>query len=77
MLLHLIHDRYIVGRMRQLLKPKQVLDALQISRATMYRWIKEGKLKTLKIGKQIRFDPEEIERFLDRPEVKRNEVPKT
>ena len=45
------------------LTPLQVAKHLAISRDTLYRWVRTGKIPAIRIGWTIRFDPAEIERF--------------
>ena len=42
----------------------QAIDLLKTTRSTFYRWLRSGKLKGMKVGRQWRFYKEEIERFL-------------
>jgi excisionase family DNA binding protein len=37
---------------------------------TIYRYIKAGKLKAYKIGKEFRINKEEFQRFLDKTKTK-------
>ena len=51
-------------------KPGRVIDMeeairmLKVSRPTFYRWLRSGKVKGMKVGRQWRFYREDIERFL-------------
>jgi excisionase family DNA binding protein len=45
-------------------KIKEVCEMLQISRQTLYQWIKDGKIKTVKINKLVRIPEEEIKKFI-------------
>jgi len=47
-----------------LLDMKQAIRRLKTTRATFYRWLREGKVKGMKVGRQWRFYREDIERFL-------------
>jgi excisionase family DNA binding protein len=42
----------------------QAIELLKTSRPTFYRWLREGKVKGMKVGRQWRFYREDIERFL-------------
>lgn len=42
---------------------KQVLEMLSISRSALYLLIKEGKIKTVNIGRAVRFRSDHIEEF--------------
>jgi excisionase family DNA binding protein len=42
----------------------QAITLLQTTRATFYRWLRAGKIKSMKVGRQWRFRREDIERFM-------------
>lgn len=42
----------------------EAIAMLKTTRPTFYRWVREGKLKGFKVGRQWRFAPAEIQRFL-------------
>jgi len=50
--------------MDELITTKQVQDLLQVDRITIYRMLKDGRLKGVKVGKQWRFQPQEIEELI-------------
>lgn len=43
---------------------KDVTKMLQIKPATLYAWVAQGMIPHLKIGRLLRFDPDEIEVWL-------------
>ena len=43
---------------------KQVLEMLSISRSALYLLINEGKIKTVKIGRSVRFRSDHVEEFV-------------
>lgn len=45
-------------------KAEDLAEKLDVNIMTIYRYIKAGKLKAYKIGKEFRIDKEEFERFL-------------
>ena len=49
---------------QDLLDMKQAVEMLKTSRATFYRWLREGRVRGMKVGRQWRFERGEIERFL-------------
>lgn len=51
---------------KRLLTPQEVADFLQVSRWTVYDQVRKGQLKAVRIGKGLRFRPEEVERFVNR-----------
>jgi excisionase family DNA binding protein len=51
---------------RQLLTINQVCEALQVSRSTLYAWIRQGKLRACRLGSRTRIDPHELDLFIRR-----------
>ena len=47
-----------------LLTIKEACEYLNISRATLYKLIKEGKLKPVKIGRSTRLDKRDLDKFI-------------
>ena len=45
---------------------QELADILRVNIMTIYRYIKAGKLKAYKIGKEFRIDKKEFLRFLDK-----------
>lgn len=43
---------------------KEISILLKVAYLTVYRWIKAGKLKSLKAGKQYRITKSSLERFI-------------
>lgn len=52
--------------MNELLTTRQVQEILKVDRITIYRMLKDGRLKGVKIGQQWRFPQEEVDRLLGR-----------
>jgi putative molybdopterin biosynthesis protein len=50
-------DFYLVG---------ELANSLRVSKMTLYRYIKKGKLKAYKIGKEFRIDKTEFNNFLNK-----------
>lgn len=48
----------------------ELADALRVSQMTIYRYIKAGKIKAYKIGKEFRFAKKEFDTFLDKVKTK-------
>ena len=49
---------------------KELSDKLRVNIMTIYRYIKAGKLKAYKIGKEFRIDQEEFNNFLNKVKTK-------
>ena len=43
---------------------EEAIATLRTTRPTFYRLLKTGKIRGVKVGRQWRFDPQEIDRFL-------------
>lgn len=55
------------SRAKQPLLAIEELSALwKVPKATIYNWVSQGRLPHLKLGRCLRFDPEEIRRFEER-----------
>jgi excisionase family DNA binding protein len=51
--------------MAELLLLEEVAKKLRVSNMTIYRYIKKGKIRALKIGREFRIEEKEFQRFLD------------
>jgi len=49
---------------------KELADKLRVNIMTIYRYIKAGKLKAYKIGKEFRIEKDEFQRFLNKVKTK-------
>jgi excisionase family DNA binding protein len=49
---------------------QEVADKLKVAYLTVYRWIRSGKLKSDKAGKQYRICKENLSQFLGRYDAK-------
>lgn len=49
---------------------QELADKLQVNIMTIYRYIKAGKLKAYKIGKEFRIDHKEFNNFLEKVSTK-------
>ena len=49
---------------------EELAEKLRVNIMTIYRYIKAGKLKAHKIGKEFRIAKDEFNRFLKRTEIK-------
>lgn len=50
--------------MKQYLDITALAEGLQIKRSTLYAWAEQGMIPSLKLGRLLRFDPDEIEAWL-------------
>ncbi|KKQ41955.1 MAG: binding domain, excisionase family protein [Parcubacteria group bacterium GW2011_GWE2_37_8] len=49
---------------------KELADKLRVNVMTIYRYIKAGKVRAYKIGKEFRIERSEFERFLKKTSTK-------
>ena len=49
---------------KELLTVKEVAEWLRVTPKTIYHWVKQGRLKVYRIGKQLRFKREDVYAFL-------------
>ena len=50
----------------------QVCELLHISRLTLYRWVKQDKLKATKVGQKLLIENAEIQRLIENGTVGKN-----
>lgn len=50
---------------------QELAEKLRVNIMTIYRYIKAGKLKAHKIGKEFRIDEEEFNKFLETTKTKK------
>lgn len=50
--------------MEELMSMDQAIELLKTTRSTFYRWLRSGKVKGMKAGRQWRFQRSDIERFM-------------
>lgn len=55
---------------KEFYKTEELAEKLRVNVMTIYRYIKAGKLKAHKIGKEFRIDKEEFETFLNKVRTK-------
>lgn len=49
---------------------QELADKLQMNIMTIYRYIKKGRLRAYKIGKEFRIERSEFEKFLNKTKTK-------
>ena len=57
-------------RQKEFYTAKDLAEKLEVNIMTIYRYIKAGKFKAYKIGKEFRIDKNEFNKFLDRVKTK-------
>jgi len=61
----------MVNPLDNLLTPEQVSKKLKVSIFTVYRWIKSGRLKAIKITPRVfRIEEKDLKEFLHKREIK-------
>lgn len=55
---------------KEFYKAEDLAKLLEVNIMTIYRYIKAGRLKAYKIGREFRIDRNEFRRFLDSVKVK-------
>ena len=50
----------------KLYKTEEVQEILQVTRRTLYRYIKAEQIKPIKLGREYRFTEEEVKSFIER-----------
>lgn len=51
---------------------KEIANTLAVTPMTIYRMAERGELKTIKVGKSIRFDADDVENFLKEASTGKN-----
>ncbi|MGH7249459.1 MAG: helix-turn-helix domain-containing protein [Minisyncoccia bacterium] len=59
-----------MGQNKEFYLAEELAEKLRVNIMTIYRKIKDGKLKAYKIGKDYRIDKKEFERFLNSVKTK-------
>lgn len=55
----------------KLLDINQLVEMLNIKKKTIYKWVRQRKIPYIKLGGLIRFDPEEIEKWIGSKKVEK------
>ena len=53
---------------------KEVAEKFKVTYLTVFRWIKSGKLKAFKVGKQYRVKHENLEAFIEQSKSERTQL---
>ena len=62
--------KHINNKQKEFYTAKELAEKLRVNIMTIYRYIKAGKLKSYKIGKEFRVDKKEFQRFLNKTKIK-------
>ena len=54
------------GAYERLLTPQQLADILQVKLPRVYEAVKDRRLRAVKVGRLLRFRPQDLQAFLDR-----------
>ena len=49
----------------QFVSPEHLAQRLSVSRWTIYRWLSDKRIKSIKIGRLVRISESEIQRFVE------------
>ena len=59
------------NKLMKLLTPQEVADMLGVKRSTVWRWVRHGRLKVIKLtGRSYRIDEEDLKKFLNERKTK-------
>jgi len=58
---------------KEFYKAEDLAEKLDVNIMTIYRYIKAGRLKAYKIGKEFRIDKNEFNMFLEKAKIDNNE----
>lgn len=56
------------------LAAKEISEKYKVSYITVFRWIKSGKLKAFKVGKQYRIKQEDLDHFIQESKPERKQI---
>ena len=60
-------------KVKPLLRAEDVARRLGVSALTVYSWVSRGRIAHLKVGRQVRFDPDAVESMIRRVEPREQE----
>lgn len=56
------------------LTAKEISEKYKVSYITVFRWIKSGKLKAFKVGKQYRIKQVDLDQFIQESKSERTQI---
>ena len=59
--------------MTKLLSPQELSDVLSISIETVYAWTSQKRIPYIKMGRLVRFNADEVNKWLEKQRVKASE----
>ena len=63
------------SKMEKLLSLSETAEILGVKPPTLYNWISEQKITVVKVGRLVKFDPEDIRQFIEKNKKhKRKEI---
>jgi excisionase family DNA binding protein len=62
-------------RKGEIIRPDELAKCLKVSNAAVYQWVARGTIPYLRIGKIIRFNPEDIGEWLKAKRVAATKAP--
>jgi excisionase family DNA binding protein len=66
----LMSDRGAVAPRQRLLDVSQAAEFLAVTVSTLYGWVWQRKISFVKLGRALRFDVADLERFVDQNRVR-------
>lgn len=70
----IINDNMNVMKDDAVFSTKEVAEKFKVTYLTVFRWIKAGKLKAFKVGKQYRVKQEDLETFIEQSKSERTQL---
>ena len=70
----IINDNMNVMKDDAVFSTKEVAEKFKVTYLTVFRWIKSGKLKAFKVGKQYRVKQEDLEAFIEYSKSERTQL---
>lgn len=70
----IINDNMNVMKDDAVFSTKEVAEKFKVTYLTVFRWIKSGKLKAFKVGKQYRVKQEDLETFIEQSKSERTQL---
>lgn len=54
------------SKMEKLLSLSETAEILGIKQPTLYNWISEERITVVKVGRLVKFDPEDVRQFIEK-----------